>query len=94
MRAANSPHVKLEGDDNYTRSFQRIVCMIKGGRIPSIREMSTDEFGLRSMEGIDQRDLRMSSKMWEKRVLVQWVNLLNTLQYMELIFQTMKMHNP
>ncbi len=39
--------------------------MITGGRIPSIRETSADEFGLRSMVDIDMRDLRMSSKMWE-----------------------------
>jgi hypothetical protein len=34
--------------------------MITGGRIPSIREMITDEFGLRSMQDIDPMDLRMS----------------------------------
>ena len=49
------------GDDKYTRSVQCIVFMITGGRIPSSGEMCTDEFGLRSMEDIDQRDLRMSS---------------------------------
>jgi hypothetical protein len=40
--------------------------MIMEGRIPLIRKVTTDEFGLRSMEDIDPRDLRMSSKMWEK----------------------------
>ncbi len=60
----------MRGDDKYTRSIQWIVYMITGGRIPSIREMTTDEFGLRSMEDIDQVDLRFSSKMWEKRGLV------------------------
>jgi hypothetical protein len=32
--------------------------------------MTTDEFGLTSMEKIDPVDLRMSSKMWEKRGLL------------------------
>jgi hypothetical protein len=40
--------------------------MITGGRIPSIRNMSTDEFGLRSMADTDPRYLRISSKMWGK----------------------------
>jgi hypothetical protein len=40
--------------------------MITGGKIPSIREMITDEYGLRSMYNIDLRDLRMSSMMWEE----------------------------
>ncbi len=76
LRTANSFHVK--GDDKYTRSVECIHCivyMITGGRIPSIREMTTDEFGLRSMEDIDQVDLRMSSKMQCGRSegLCQWV---------------------
>ncbi len=61
LRTATSFHIK--GDDDYTRSAQCIVFMVTGRRIPSIREMTTDEFGLRSMEDIDQRDLIMSSKM-------------------------------
>jgi hypothetical protein len=44
--------------------------MITGGRIPLIREMNTDEFGLRSMQNIDPVDLRMWSEMWDKRGLV------------------------
>ncbi len=69
MRTANSFHVR--GDDKYTRSVQCIGFMINRGRIPSIREMNTDEYGLRSMEDIDPVDfLRMSSKMWEKRGLL------------------------
>ncbi len=48
FRTANSFHVK--GDDKCTISVQCIVFMIRGGRIPSIREMITYEFGLRSMQ--------------------------------------------
>ncbi len=44
--------------------------MITGGIITSNREMTTDEFGFKSMEDIDPVDLGMSSKMWEKRELV------------------------
>ncbi len=65
LRTANSFHVK--GGD---RSVQCFVFMITGGRIPSIREMKMDEYEWRSMEDIDPVDLRMSSKMWEKRGLV------------------------
>ncbi len=35
------------------------------GRIPTIDEMTTDEYGLRSMSDIDPVDLRMSSRQWE-----------------------------
>jgi hypothetical protein len=48
LRTANSFHVR--GDDKYARSVECIVFMITGGKIFSIREMTTDEFGLRSME--------------------------------------------
>jgi hypothetical protein len=68
LRTENSFHVR--GDDKYTRSAQCIVFMIYGGRIPSIREMNTDEYGLRSMKEIDPVDLRMSLKMWEKKGLL------------------------
>ncbi len=34
-------------------------------RIPTIDEMTTDEYGLRSMSDIDPGDLRMSSRLWE-----------------------------
>ena len=44
--------------------------MITGGRIPSITEMSTDEYGLRSMQEIDPVNLRMSSRQWEKQGLL------------------------
>ncbi len=56
---ANSFHVK--GDDKYTRSVECVIFMITNGRIPSIDEMTTDEYGLRSMSDIDLVDLRMSS---------------------------------
>ncbi len=48
LKTANSFHVK--GNDKYALSVQCIVFMITG--ILSIREMTTDEFGLRSMENI------------------------------------------
>ncbi len=64
LRTANSFHVK--GDNKYARSVQRIVFMITGERIPSITKMSTDEYGLRSMQEIDPVNLRMSSRQWEK----------------------------
>ncbi len=39
--------------------------MITNGRFPAIDEMTTDEYGLRSMSDIDPVDLRMSSRQWE-----------------------------
>jgi hypothetical protein len=63
LRTANAIYVR--GDDKFTRSVQSlcIVFMITGGRIPSIKEMTTDAYGLRSMSYIDPKDLIMSSKM-------------------------------
>jgi hypothetical protein len=55
----------VKGDDKYTRYVQCIVFMITGGRIPSITEMSTDKYGLRSMQEIDPVNLRMSARQWE-----------------------------
>ena len=65
---ANNFHVK--GDDKYTRSVECIVFMITYGRFPAIHEMTTDEYGLRSMSDIDPADLRMSSRQWESLGLV------------------------
>ena len=62
VSTANSFHVK--GDDKYTRSVECIVFMITNGRFPSIYEMTTDEYGLRSMSDIDPVGLRMSSRQW------------------------------
>jgi hypothetical protein len=45
VRTANSFHVKADG--KFTRSVEFVVFMITGGRIPSIDEMTTDEYGLR-----------------------------------------------
>ncbi len=59
------------GDDKYTRSVDCVVFMITNGRFPSIDEMTTDEYGLRSMSDIDPVDLRMSSIQWELQGLVQ-----------------------
>jgi hypothetical protein len=64
----NSFHVK--GDDKYTRSVECIVYMITNGRFPAIHEMTTDEYGLRSMSDFDPADLRMSSRQWELQGLV------------------------
>ncbi len=63
VRTANSFH--LRADDQYTRSVECVVFMITGGRIPSIDEITTDEYGLRSMSDIDPVDLRMSCRQWE-----------------------------
>jgi hypothetical protein len=64
FRTAHAFHVRC--DDRFTRSVQCIVFMITGGRIPSIKEMTTDEYELRSMCDIDAKNLRMSSNSWEK----------------------------
>ncbi len=68
MSAANYFHVK--GGDKYTRSVECVVFMITNGRIPTIDEMSTDEYGLRSMSDIYLVDLRMASRQWELQGLV------------------------
>jgi hypothetical protein len=47
-----------------------MVFMITGGRISSIGEMTTDNFGLISMENIGPMDLRMSLMAWEKKGLL------------------------
>jgi hypothetical protein len=60
VSTANSLHVK--GDDKYTRSVECVVIMITNGRIPTIDEMTTDEFGLQLMSDIDPVDFRMSSR--------------------------------
>ncbi len=65
---ANNFHVK--GDDKYTRSVECIVFMIANGRFPAIHEMTTDEYGLRSMSDIDSADLRKSSRQCELQGLV------------------------
>ena len=44
--------------------------MITNGRFPANHEMTTDEYGLRSMSDIDPADLRMSSRQWELHGLV------------------------
>jgi hypothetical protein len=60
VSAANYIHVK--GDDKYTRSVECVIFTITNGRIPTIDEMTKDEYGLRSMSDIDPVDLRMSSR--------------------------------
>jgi hypothetical protein len=51
--------------------------MIAHGRIPTIYEMTTDEYGLRSMSDIDPVDLRMSSRPWELQGLTPSGNALD-----------------
>ncbi len=70
VRAANCFHVK--GDDKYTRSVlvECVVFMITNGSIPTIDEMTTDEYGLRSMSDNDLVDLIMSSRQLEIQGLV------------------------
>ncbi len=68
VRTANSFHVKA--DDKYTGSLECVVFMITGVIIPTIDEMTTDEYGLRSMKGIDPMDLRihwMSARQLDKQ---------------------------
>ncbi len=60
----------VKGDDKYTRSIECVVFMITNGRIPTIDEMTTDEYGLLSMSDIDLVDLRMSSRQWELHGLI------------------------
>jgi hypothetical protein len=60
----------MRGDDKFTRSVHCIIFIITGGRIPSIKEMTTDESGLRSTSNNDPKDVIMSSKMWEKHRIV------------------------
>jgi hypothetical protein len=57
VSTTNYFHVK--GDDKYTRSVECVVFMITNGRIPTMDEMTADEFGLQSMSDIDPEDLRM-----------------------------------
>jgi hypothetical protein len=47
--------------------------MVTGGRIPAIRDITKDEYGLKSMEDINPVDLGMSSKMWRSEDLCQLV---------------------
>ena len=57
FRTADAFYVRV--DDEYTRSVQCIVFMITEGRVPSIKEMITDEYGVRSMCDKDPKDLSM-----------------------------------
>ncbi len=83
VRTTNSFHVK--GGHKYTRSVECVVFMITNGRIPTIDEMTMDEYGLQSMSDIDPVDLRMSSRPWESQGLVPSVKRLIVYQCMELI---------
>ncbi len=68
MSTTNSFHVK--GGVKYTRSVECIAFMITNGRFPATHEMTTEEYGLRSMSDIDPADLRISSRQWELQGLV------------------------
>jgi hypothetical protein len=58
---------------------------------PSIDEMTTDEFGLRSMSDIDPVDLRMSSRQWELQGLVPSGKALDHVSMYGMIFRMRKM---
>jgi hypothetical protein len=75
VSTANSFHVK--GDGRYTRSVERIVFMITNGRFPATHEMTTNEYGLRSMSDSDPVDLRMSSRQWELQIITQGVSVIH-----------------
>ncbi len=75
VSTANSFRVK--GDDKYTRSVECFVFMITNGRIPSINDMTTDEYGLLSVSEIDPVDLRISSRQWELQRLAPSGTALN-----------------
>ncbi len=57
MSTANYLHVK--GDDKYTRSVECVVFMITNGRIPTIDEMTTVEFGILDC--------------YQCQILIQWI---------------------
>ncbi len=67
---SNANNFNVKGDDKYTRSVECIVFMIANGRFPANHELTTDEYGLRSMTDIDPADLKMSSRQWELQGLV------------------------
>jgi hypothetical protein len=75
VSTANSFHVK--GDDKYTISVEGIVFMTTNGRFLANHEMTTDEYGLRSMSEIDPVDLIMSSRQWELQVITQGVSMIH-----------------
>ncbi len=60
----------MSAENSYTRSVECVVFMITNGRFPTVNEMTTDEYGLRSMSGIDLLDMIMSSRQWELQGLV------------------------
>jgi hypothetical protein len=92
LKTANALHVK--GGDKYTQFVHCNVFIITGGIIPSITEMSTDEYGLRSIQVIDPVNLRMSSRQWEKLGYCRRAKHLIMHQCMELIFPMRKMQSP
>ena len=75
VSTANPFHVK--GDDKYTIPVECIFFMNTNGRFPTTHEMTTDEYGLRSMSDIDPVDLRMSSRQWELQVITQGVSMIH-----------------
>ena len=65
--ASTANNFLVKGDDKYTIPVECIFFMNTNGRFPTTHEMTTDEYGLRSMY-IDPVDLRMSSRQWELTV--------------------------
>ena len=86
MRTASSFRVKA--DDKYTRSVECVVFMIANGRIPTIDEMTTDEYGLLSMSDIP---VDFKSDNGSYKDLCHRVKRSIMYQCMELIFQMKKM---
>ncbi len=75
MRTANSFHVN--GDDKYTRSLRSVQCIVfivTRGKIPSIREMTMDEYGLISMEDIYPANSECHLRCGRSEDLCQWAD--------------------
>ena len=75
--ASTTNYFHVKGDDKYTIPVDCIVLMNTNGRFPATHEMTTDEYGLRSMSDIDPVDLRMSSRQWGLQVITQGVSTIH-----------------
>ena len=75
--ASTANNFLVKGDDKYTIPVECIFFMNTNGRFPTTHEMTTDEYGLRSMSDIDPVDLRMPSRQWELQVITQGVSMIH-----------------
>jgi len=75
--ASTANNFLVKGDDKYTIPVECIFFMNTNGRFPTTHEMTTDEYGLRSMSDIDPVDLRMSSRQWELQVITQGMSMIH-----------------